>query len=158
MFFRAKNKRRETTGPWNIGYCQRSYYTDSFSKIMIFIHQILFIRPQWPTFISRSNVVSNWPIIRKYDVHKSGKIQWTMKYRSQWPTNIWRSHVGSYWLIISKYDVQPLNSFQDIRQNHSTMKYRSQFATNILRSNIGSYWLIIPNYGVYISNSLQDIR
>ena len=49
MFFRAKNKRREITGPWNIGHCdlnlfwgQKSYYTDSFSKSMTFIHQILF--------------------------------------------------------------------------------------------------------------------
>ena len=49
MFFRAKNKSRKITGPWNIGHCdrilfwgQRSYYTDSFSKSMTFIHQILF--------------------------------------------------------------------------------------------------------------------
>ena len=47
MFFRAKIER--ITGPWNIGHCdlnlfwdQRSYYTDSFSKSMTFIHQILF--------------------------------------------------------------------------------------------------------------------
>ena len=40
MFFWAKHKRREITGPWNIGHCdlklfwgQRSYYTDSFSEV-----------------------------------------------------------------------------------------------------------------------------
>ena len=39
----------EITGLWNIGHCdlnlcwsQRSYYTDSFSKSMAFIDQILF--------------------------------------------------------------------------------------------------------------------
>ena len=47
--FRAKHKRRNITGPWNICHCdlnlfwgQRLYYTDSFSKNMTFIHQILF--------------------------------------------------------------------------------------------------------------------
>ena len=38
MFFRAKNKRREITGPRNIGHCDLNL----FSKSMTFIHQILF--------------------------------------------------------------------------------------------------------------------
>ena len=119
MFFRAKHRKREITGPWNKGHCdlnlfwgQRSFYTDSFSKSMTFVHQILFkilgkITGPWNighsdrTSISRSNVMPYWLIIRKYNVHTSnslqdkGQIQWTMKYRSQWPTNILRSHVGS---------------------------------------------------------------
>ena len=88
-------------------------------------------RSQRPTFILRSNVVSYWLIIPKYDVHTSNNLQnirqnhWTMKYRSQWPTFILRSHVGSYWLIIQKCDVHTSNSLQDIRQNHWTMKYGS---------------------------------
>ena len=100
-----------------------SCHTDSYSESMMFIHQTVF------------------------------KIKAKFSGPSQWPTNIWRSDVGSYWLIIPKYNVQPLNSFQDIRQNHWTMKYRSQCATNILRSNIGSYWLIIPKYGVNTGHS-----
>ena len=88
-------------------------------------------RSQWPTFVLKSNVLSYWLIILKYDVHTSNslqdirQIQWTMKYISQWPTNTLRSDVGSYWLIIPKYDVDISNSLQDIRQTHWTMKYRS---------------------------------
>ena len=47
-FFRAKNRKREITGPWNIGHCdlnlfwgRRSYYTDPFSKSTTFVHQTL---------------------------------------------------------------------------------------------------------------------
>ena len=49
-------------------------------------------RSQWPTFIVRSNVVSYWLIIPKYDVHTSNSLQdirrnhWTVKYRSCWPS------------------------------------------------------------------------
>ena len=49
IVFRVSNKRRQITGPWYTGHCdlnlfwgQRSYYTDSFSKSMTFIHQLLF--------------------------------------------------------------------------------------------------------------------
>ena len=57
-FFRANKKRRKITWPWNIGHCdlnlfwgQRPYYTDSFSKSMTFIYQILFTiqgKITWP--------------------------------------------------------------------------------------------------------------
>ena len=94
-------------------------------------HWTMKYRSQWHTFILRSNVVSYWLIIPKYDVHTSNSLQdtrqnhWTMKYRSQWPTYILRSNVRSYRLIIPKYDVHTSNSLQDIRQNHWTMNYRS---------------------------------
>ena len=48
MFFRAKNKRREITGPWNIGHCDK--------------------------FILRSKVVLHWLIFQKYGIHSSNTI------------------------------------------------------------------------------------
>ena len=55
-------------------------------------HQTMKYRSQWPTFILRSNVLSYWLIIPKYDVHTSYSLQdirqyhWTVKYRSSWPS------------------------------------------------------------------------
>ena len=91
----------EITGPWNIGH----------NDIHLFWGQ-------------RSNVLSYWPIIPKYDVNTSNSLQdimqnhWTMKYRSQWPTFILRSNIRSYWFIIPNNDVHTSNSLQDTRQNH----------------------------------------
>ena len=110
-------------------------------------------RSQWPTFILRSNVLSYWLIILKYDGNTLNSLRdirqnhWIMKYRSQWRTFIFRSNVMSYRLIISKYGVS--NRLKDIWQNHWTMKYRSPWPT--LRTNVESYRLIILNYDVHTS-------
>ena len=157
------------TRPWNIGHedlyllwDQSLGHTVLLSENMTLSvwdiwqnHWSMKYRSHRSTFILRSNIGSYWPIIPKYDVHTSNRLQdvtqnhWTMKHRSQSPTFILRSNVWSYWFIIPNKDVHTSNNLQDIWPNHWTMKYRSQWPTFILRSNVGSYWFILPKYDVH---------
>ena len=137
---------------------------------MIFIHQIILkilrtmkYRSHRPTFILRSNTWSYWPIIPKYDVHKSNNLQDVMQNHGPWNIghsylHFFRSNIGSCWFIIPNKDVHISNNLQDIRPNHWTMKYRSQWHTFILRSNVVSYRFILPNYDVHTSNSLPRYK
>ena len=175
MFFRAKNKRKEITEPWNIGHCDLNLFEvkgritlTHFPKVWLqSIKYYLRLKAKslnhekigyCELHCLRPKAALHWLIITKHNVHTSNSLQDIHVRQIQWTMNILRSDVVSYWLIIPKYDVQPLNSFQDIWQNHWIMKYRLQWPILILRSNVMSYWLIIPKYDVQTSNSLQDIR
>ena len=127
------------TRPWNIGHADLFYFEVKVWVTCLIIwkygthasnslgnirqnHWDMKYRSHRPTFISRSNVGSYWPIIPKYDVHISNSLQditqhhWTMKYRSQWSIYILMSNFWSYWLITPNNDVHTSNSLQDIKQ------------------------------------------
>ena len=115
-------------------------------------------RSQWPTFLFRSTIGSNWLIKPKYSVHISNSLQdirqnhWTMKYRSQWPTFILRSIVGSCWLIILKYDVYTSNSLQNIKLCRSVPGTRTRSRTWMLTTEVITIALLVLRTGELITN------
>ena len=176
MFFRAKNKNRKITGPWNIGHCdlnlfwgQRPYYIDLFPKVwhsaikyyLRYKAKSLNLKKKnrllWPTFLGQRSHHYHWLSNSMVIIHQTLFKIWAKSLDHEkidcCDLHCFTSKATLCWLIITKYNVQTSNNLQNIRQNHWTMKYRSQWPINIFRSNVRSYWLIVPKYNNQLLNS-----